>query len=304
MWTRALRIGPSTVRVRGKDIPRWLDVDEDAALFLGLYIAEGSQGRHGTMGSFAFHERETYLVDFVREQARRLFNSGVTVCAAKSSRGISVRLQSAVGARWLAQLGRAHEKRMPWGWMGWPLALRMAVVRGWLIGDGFLVARNGGHQHVLGAVTVARDWLEQARLTLIEAGSVPMIDNFPQPAGSLGASKRPAWKLRLSETDSSLVLERQHPIEVARWGRMLPRRVRTNSGALSLPEGAAYRLAQAEEIVQFSGMVYNLHVEEDESFVAEGLAVHNCWFFREAISRWGGAGGTSKAMVGPGFNNR
>ena len=61
---------------------------------------------------------------------------------------------------------------------------------------------------------------------------------------------------------------------------------RVCSRSLPLTDGIALRLRRVEH-ESFCGTVYNLHVEEDESFVVGGLAVHNCQFAREAISEWG-----------------
>jgi hypothetical protein len=88
--------------------------------------------------------------------------------------------------------------------------------------------------------------------------------------------------LRLSERDSGALLARVLPVEVAHWGTRIPLvRERTNTRGLAIDGGAALRLTKVET-VSYSGYVYNMHVEEDESYVVGGLAVHNCWMAREA----------------------
>jgi len=55
---------------------------------------------------------------------------------------------------------------------------------------------------------------------------------------------------------------------------------------LRIEGGAAIRFASTERF-HYRGPVHNLHVEEDESYVAEGIAVHNSWFSREQAREFG-----------------
>jgi hypothetical protein len=110
----------------------------------------------------------------------------------------------------------------------------------------------------------------------------------------------------LSESDSAKLLTLPLSVEETHWtGKVMVQRDRTNSTGHPCDGGIAIKLREVSR-EPYSGLVFNLHVDEDESFVVEGLAVHNCFFCREAISKWGtggnlGVGGTGGIQ---GLNDR
>lgn len=272
-------------------IARFIDVDERVALLLGLFLAEGTAHHH--QASFALHERETHLAAFVIEQAQRLFGATCAVDRRHDSKGVAVRINSTLAARFFRQLGKQEGKGLPWAWMGWPLALRLAVVRGWFMGDGHLRVNASGKLG-LSAVSVAPAIIRQAQLALNEAGLVTTVAPFKQSGLFQGkpCTQRPAWRLQLSWADTARLLGARLPVEQAHWADLPMPRERTNSRAVPVDGGMAVRLASVER-EPYHGPVFNLHVEEDESFVAGGIAVHNCWFSREAARQ-----GNIRAEVG------
>src|SRR6266487_3900708 len=98
-----------------------------------------------------------------------------------------------------------------------------------------------------------------------------------KPCGHL-----PARLLSLSEAGTAKLLADPLPEEQLRWDVGWRARERSNSTSVPVPEGAAVKVASTERS-PYDGDVFNLHVEEDESFVVEGTAVHNCWFAREGV---------------------
>ena len=99
--------------------------------------------------------------------------------------------------------------------------------------------------------------------------------------------------LTISATDTACMVRDGLAVERSRWGEadLSAIRDRTNSRTMYVAEGAAVRLAEITRS-SYEGEVFNLHVEEDESYVAEGIAVHNCWIAREGMRQLAdGAGG-------------
>ena len=299
-------VSEDTLRWKKRMMPRRLVVDEEVALLLGLYIAEGSVGRHGTQISFGLNKKETHLRDFIVDVARSRLNSQVSVVTATGHGGMAILIQSSVFARLLVALGARENKHIPWDWWWkWPTATRLALVRGWLMGDGHIARAGKAH---LSAVSIAQSWLYQAQLALWESGLVSSLGVFKQPEIFRGkpCGHRPAWRLTLSSSDTAKLLAAPTEVERKHWGAHgCIALSRTCSKSLPVAGGAALRLRKIGR-EDFAGMVYNLHVEEDESFVVGGIAVHNCHFCREAISKWGtgstmGVGGTGGLQ---GLNDR
>ena len=260
-------------------IPRRLEIDFAMTLLIGLYLAEGSCGGRKGMrhqAAFALGPDEGFIEDFIEAQADRLFAARVCRSAHKIDRGRSIGISSVPAARFFAQLGRrSTEKQLPWSWLSWPLALRLGVVRGWLIGDGSM-AETGQ----LRGMTTSRGLVEQVRLTLVEASLCPTVTNYRQVGrdlpGRRSTSAAPAWTVSLSASDSARLLTDMLAVEQHRWGaRVGSVRTRTNSRSVPCSGGLATKLTSLAR-VPYEGVVYNLHVEEDESYVVEGVAVHNC----------------------------
>lgn len=260
-----------------RKVPRHLKIDEEFGFLLGLYLAEGSTSGHQT--HLALHRRETYIQDFVMRMACERFNAlgGESV----TGNGRVVWVSSIPAARLFRQFGSGREKGLPIAWMGLPLPVRMAIVRGWLVGDGCLGRRKGSEAHVyLKAVTISQPLLSQMVWTLREAGFAPSIHDF--------SNEKPAWCLTLSASDTTRLLGDMNAVERQRWATFQPteRQTPTNSRSVAQPIGIAVRVAECAEM-EYEGPVFNLQVEGDESYVVEDVAVHNCWICDQAIRAGG-----------------
>ena len=261
-----------------RQVPRHLVIDEVFGFLVGLFLAEGSTSGHQT--HFGLHSKETYIHEFILELAKDRFSAlgGETL----EGDGRTTWVSSIPMARLFRKLGSSRSKGMPWSWMGLPLNVRLAVVRGWLVGDGCL-GRNrtrGGSDYVK-AVTISPVLLSQMLWTLREAGLTPSVCPF-------NANSLPAFQLSLSATDTMTLWGEMTPVEKLRWASFRPtqRRTPTNVRSLGSPGGLAVRLAEVQEL-EYEGPVYNLQVAGDESYVVEDLAVHNCWICDQAIRQGG-----------------
>ena len=264
--------------------------DPGLAFLVGLYLAEGWVSHH--QASFAFNAKEQYLAEFVRGEARRLWGANTSIYV-RGPHSITVTIQSVAAKRFFAQFGKRAAKGLPWHWMALPTHLGLLVVRGWLVGDGSISTSASGTAHLRG-VSVAPSIIYQAQQFLWRAGLLPSVAPFAQTGEFQGkpCGQLPAWCLSLSGADTAKLLANPNREELARWGSPWVGRARTNSASVAVLEGAAVKLASLERFT-YDGMVFNLHVAEDESFVVGGIAVHNCWFARE-----GARAGGMKAETG------
>jgi hypothetical protein len=272
-------------------------IDEDAAMFLGLYLAEGSTGDHQVQ--FALHRRETHLIEFVQEQSKRLFDANTSIHRRKGSKGVVVTINSANATRLMRLCDKYERKCLPWKtWHQMPQSQRLAMARGWMMGDGcYTNQRGAGH---LSGVSISRDLLAQMMNPLFAQGWLPSLSSFmkagPRKFQGRPSSCRDSWRLTLTQRDTSAFLQDANTLEQAHWCTLgTPERRqgvtnRTNSRMLWTP---VYPLTRATTIgrVPYDGWVYNFHVDEDESYCVEGVAVHNCYFARAQKVEWQGLGG-------------
>lgn len=267
---------------RDQNIPRWLHIDKRAAKLIGLYIAEGSTGTH--QATFSLNKTEDHLVRFIQFQIKRLFGAESSVYPCTQGNGINVLAHSVVACRFFKMFGSRDNKQLPDEWMSWSADLREQIVRGWYMGDGTVPDYTCKKTTELSGVSIARQWLAQAHMTLLERGYLANLAAFGQSGFFRGVpcTHKPAFKLKLTGTDTARYMIGASHVERDHWGttEAAVLRERTNSRMLIVDGGMSTRLT-AYSKDPYSGLVYNLHVEEDESFVAEGIAVHNCWFARE-----------------------
>lgn len=290
-------------------LPRFLDTaDPDWWFLLGLYLAESVHARRydsvfdlpleGSTGGrsaggfreechlvhFGLHERETYIVDFLRSAADKFFAAPVRTW--HEGHGQIATFGSVPAARLFSQFGKCHEKSIPWEWMGADNRQRLLMVRGWLVGDGSMgwVASDSGASYLTG-MSSSRTLIEQMRVTLMQAGFSPRVrpmGSRTRFGGEKGDWQQIGWTLSLSAQDSTRLIESPHPVEQERWADFVSSSKRlVNIRTKFVDGGLATRVRKIED-AEYHGLVYNLHVEEDNSYVVEGMAVHNCWLAREA----------------------
>lgn len=256
-------------------------VDDETAFLVGLYLAEGWRADHQI--AFGLHERETYLVEFIRRVALRLWGASTSVYTRPGEHGITAVVNSRKATEFFAEFGKHKTIALPWEWMGVSTHTGLLIVRGWLVGDGSVSKAPSGTEG-LKAVSISPTLIRQMQHFLWAAGMTPSVGPFKQSGMFQGVpcNQSPAWRMALPSSDTARLLREILPEEELRWGvaRNWVERDRTNAGATVCRDGVASKLASVERR-SYSGVVYNLHVEEDESFVVGGIAVHNCWFARE-----------------------
>lgn len=272
----------------------WGSTDEDPFI-LGLFMAEGSTAHHQIC--FSFHERETYLVDAIREWASRRWNANITIVRSENSRGIRVLVNSKRAADFFRPFSKRGTKAIPWSMLPSDPISCALIARGWFVGDGSITKKR-----CFVGVTVAKAWRDQLVYALRRAGLLPAISPWKNKPFVGGGSVLPAWRVGLSARDTAALIgmgNGQRGDEIERWGSIgKPTRERSNSAWLAVDDGVASKVNIGRRA--YSGVVYNLHVDEDESFVVEGVAVHNCWIAREGgrITKPGGLQqGKRKSLV-------
>lgn len=264
-----------------------IELDEDFMQFVGIVIASRARIRSGANHfTIKLPPNSMHLRLFCTQQANRVvLGTSFHIEEDKSSFRIVLGPKGTTAMRLLGAAGR--RRSLPWSWVSAPTHLRLAVLRGWVLvsEDPMPVDRFGNSAFVLR--TRSLGMAEQARQTLVDAGLRPslVIDKpehlFTNPVTGITSLVDGHYRVTLGVHDTSVLYER--------WGSDLDRV--HFGGSVRKPPAAGYYTDAVPEGVRcpllridkssYAGTVYNLHVEEDESFVVHGYAVHNCWFARE-----------------------
>ena len=240
---------------KGTHIPAKVPYSPALGRLFGWYLAEGclSGGRSVTWtlgcGEHAYAEQ-------ILKDAKSVFGLDGTITPRDSA--LVVRVSSAPLAR-LFKCGTARTKSVPeWVWDGGREFLA-AVLEGWVLGDGCRFQRNNDAPRV--AVTTTSHTLAwQMRLIAISLGLKPSVVAHHHPGQT--STLRDGRKIHSGPVHYSVEWA-ESPKRTGRWSF----------------EEEGHVLATAIQTVtevEYDGLVYNLEVEEDQSYVTTAGTVHNC----------------------------
>ena len=223
------------------------------ARVLGLYAGDG-HNQHG-VAVWTFHEDEQYLADAIKS----VFPSAA-VKSYESRRAISVRVRG-VGDWFSEQCGSSSgEKRVPRCILAAARDLKNAFLKGYIESDGHLVNAS--------AVLATTSMDMRAGVTLL-CGSLGMFVSWSETSNA-AHGWAPCWQGRLSG-DSYRSFAEAENVRIP----LLPFRQRNPT---TYVEGHHYLRVNEVSCYEVEDLqVYNFEVEEDHSYIANGIVSHNCF---------------------------
>ena len=242
-----------------------ISITADLLRLAGYYLAEGwCEGDRAVR--FAFHEAEHVYINDVTELMRRLFNANCTIRQKSNDKSVEVMFGSTLAARFLGPyFGKgAKNKHLP----SWALTLPLEMQRELMIG----AWRGDGCQYDMGFTyaTASRQLAEDLKIICLRAGIVPSLltnrtEHHPLPYGKF--CRAVMYTLSFCGTQGERMgyfLGEEHS-----FGN-------TRSYKPFLNGMAHYGIKKIEKELVKDVDVFNLEVDEDESYIADGVAVHNC----------------------------
>jgi len=282
-------------------LPRSLKLTPALGRLIGLFLAEGSTSRRIISFTFSQDERDSLVQETVDLLRSELLANPVL---SERPHAIEVRVCGTM-LYWLFRrmggVGAAGKKLHPSFFAGPPDFLR-AVFDGWMDGDGHArrnerVGTSVSHELALDMFNIAQTLGFEPVITTREPG----ICRAPNgPGGALQiVNARRSWSVTVTDKrKASRVSKAKRSGYWLAWGSTEDGRNK-NLGTYSTRE-AAEAVAWAHEEARFglgrvksegsttwrrirrieqepySGYVYNLEVIGDNSYIAEGVGVHNC----------------------------
>lgn len=236
--------GRGGVSVSVKAVPDVIRLTPAFGRILGLFLSEGNTDKNKVVWTFSAEEEHTLATELVR-----LLGSELGIEGRIQRRGNGAVKVNVYGTAWaklfesLCSTG-AGMKRLHQDISSGPTDFMDAMLQGWLDGDGHHAERGWG------GVSISHD-LALSMYDIAQAlGRRPVI-NWGKATESPGVKVRqPRWTVEMASQSDN-------------W------RVRQI-------DSHVWRKVRGVEEEEFSGYVFNLSVEGDESYVAEGIGVHNC----------------------------
>jgi hypothetical protein len=237
-------VGRGGVSVAVKAVPDFIELTPGVGRILGLFLSEGNTDKTKVVWSFGEHEKDTLVAELV-ELLRAEWGVEARVQPRPNS-CVKVNLYGTAWAKLFESLCAtgAGMKRLHSDIAAGPHAFMEALLQGWLDGDGWHSSRGESGVSISHDLTLSMFDIAQA------LGRRPAI-NWGKPTESPGVKVRqPRWTVEMCSKSDNWRVEQD--------------------------DTHVWRKVRALEREPYEGPVFNLSVEGDESYVTEGIGVHNC----------------------------
>ena len=233
-------------------------VDEDLARFMGLYLAEGNSDNTGIR--FTFNNNETEYHNFVEKVCLDKFGRKVGMYSNwATSVALHIKSFGDLFKKWFGK--NAREKRIPEFVFRWNLRNRLAFIRGYVEGDGNI--------HKKGAS--------------VRSASKLLIEDFKRLCSQSGIATGKIFIYDIKEVEykgnkikgTTIYVTQMNKYE---WGKImdiLEGKIYNNKYTLIPIKNIELR-QQTLSGKKEDTNVYNLEVEEDNTYIANSAIVHNC----------------------------
>lgn len=259
---------PKPLRRNAKSVgvSRFVEFDEDLFRLFGYYIAEGSCTHRGIQ--FTFHEDEIEFVEDVAEILHEKFGLTPKFVHNPESRSKCVYVYSKfLGELFEYWFGRgAKNKQIPFFILTSECKLLSQFICGYWRGDGCRTAINN-----FSAGTVSEQLCYQLRFALLRLGVDSTISTFLKTGSSIrgmilrGGSiyyvigVRGNNAIRFGDCIGNPITE-ERELHIKTW----------------IDEAGSRKRITNIRSEYYEGLVYNLEVEDDHSYVTEIGSAHNC----------------------------
>ena len=255
-------------------------LSDDIMKFLGYYAAEGWTSKRSYRNTyskedkrvwFGLHkkETETYAED-IRQLVGREFGVSINI-SSQGENGIQVLVCSVQATKTaLEHVGKysLHKKLSSQVVLQSPEKL-LQFLGTYFNGDGWVIASH------IGVSSASYDLIRQVEVMLIRSGFTPRFSERTRVIGNPGrAGTHKTTEYSLIITKSEMLVFNQSmshkPIPEIFTCAFKNKRV------LKIANYLLYPVIETQKI-DYEGDVYNLEVEDDHTYIANGVSVHNCF---------------------------
>jgi hypothetical protein len=231
-----------------KPLPELIELDHEFGWVVGLLLAEGSLHYGKLQYCLAKHEEDTLAAKTIEIFQRRF---GVELTKVMRANECQLKLYGVHWVKMFYELCGAgcKSRNIHSKLMSGPADFLRGMLEGWQAGDGL------GSPGLSGGVTISHSLAMNMFDIATYLGYEPTIE-------TLKVKVNPKHKIKERQTRYIVKWPKE------RKGELSPR--------FESEESRVWRKFHKTEAESYSGWVYNLEVEDDHSYVAEGLAVHNC----------------------------
>lgn len=247
----------------------WVDVTPDLMRLVGYYLSEGNADKNGVQ--FSLNPQESHYADDIEILLKKCF--GLSAKRWLIQRGLYVRVASRGLSRFfVGQFGSGCDRKLLPAWaMTLPTDKQRELLRGLYRGDGSV---SKSHQSRL--LLANPKLIYQVWQILTRFGALMSLAQHDPRNTSFGGMSRPMASITWADDCSQDFKEINDK-------SIYPFREQWLGGSRQwVAEGGEKCVAARWKEVPYAGMVYDLEVADDHSFVVEGVVSSNCYAY------WGG----------------
>lgn len=251
---------------KGKKIPGKIKIDNNFLRLTGYWLADGSIsktcGKHGVI-RFTFNAKEKRFCEDVKKIMKKKFNLTAKEEFTEKQKTIQLRFNSIIVAELFFNLfGKGFDgKKLPAWMITLPLKKQFHLAVGLFRGDGCYFKRE--KQDVIFVSLSNKRLASDIWGILLRLGYNFNINHRMPSGGTKEAYRISAAPSECKELAISMKKGQY------RERKIFPQYIKTGDIIL--------RPISKIETAPFDGEVYNLEVEKDHSYLANGVAVHNCF---------------------------
>ena len=241
---------------------------EEMFLF-GIYLAEGFVTNDFKQIRFALGKHESGLIEFISDIVDNIYKEDVSIYDCEHTVEIAISNKK-LAKQYVSMFGRtSHEKRIPSEFFFLKSKYIIPLLFGLWIGDGTICkSKITGYEEIRVVSTVSPSLAYGTFILLTKLGIVPSLNTSIQSEKSFGKGHL-QYYVEVSG-ENAKILAQMFGIDINTGGKQQYTFIYNNY--LFLP------IRSVSEI-SYDGYVYNLIVEEEESYIANGYPVHNCEVF-------------------------
>jgi len=256
-----------------KKLNNLIKVDKNFCRLIGYYISEGYTDNRDSI-SFCFNRNEEKYVRDLKFLMKKVFRlSSPRIYRRKNADSIEIIYFSKVLAKVFSKLfynhpiiKRAPTKCLPSWMLNLPLEKQAEIFKGWWRGD-------------VGC-TSSRELMNQMKIILLRLGIIPSIykqskEEFNKnPVHKIGNRTIKAQHDHFGFYNLSFFQDLFGLLKTSDFKKF---NTKSNRRHGWIDQNYIYIPIRDVEVERYEGKVYNLEVENDNSYVTEFATVHNCW---------------------------
>ena len=255
-------------KIQTKWIKNEIRVTKELLRLFGYYISEGSSSNCNL--KFSFNSKETEYIEDVQNCIKSIFDLGSNLDLSNlENNGISVVVCSKVLSDLFAKLfGKgAHKKHIYASLMTLPINKQIELLKGLFNGDGYISTKS---RNRLGYTTVSQELALNVRDLLLRQGIISSIRK-----SKYTDRETYRYDITISGEDANKlrILFGLEPITNT-----------VNQGSLAwIDDGYVWLPIHSLDSYDYEGQVFNLSIEDDESYCTTNFAVHNCTLIHRSL---------------------